>query len=99
VLGMVENMSHFIAPDTGQRYDIFGSGGAKQKAAELDVPFLGEVPLNMQIRINGDEGRVDGCFDDPLTAPYLAAICHRLVKNLSKAAQAKPSLPSLSVLS
>ena len=56
VLGMVENMSGFVCPDCGKRYDIFGSGGARRKAEELDVPFLGEVPINMQIRDSGDAG-------------------------------------------
>ena len=65
MLGMVENMSGFICPDCGKRYDIFGSGGAKRRAAELDVPFLGEVPINMQIRMHGDEGRTGVNFDDP----------------------------------
>ncbi|MCA9268817.1 MAG: Mrp/NBP35 family ATP-binding protein, partial [Planctomycetales bacterium] len=50
VLGMVENMSGFVCPDCGKRYDIFGSGGAKAKAEEMGVPFLGDVPLHMSIR-------------------------------------------------
>ena len=45
LLGIVENMSYFIAPDTGKRYDIFGHGGARREAERLGVPFLGEVPL------------------------------------------------------
>ena len=57
VLGIVENMSYFIAPDTGKRYDIFGHGGAKREAAELGVAFLGEVPLDMAIRELSDAGR------------------------------------------
>jgi ATP-binding protein involved in chromosome partitioning len=56
VLGIVENMSYFIAPDTGKRYDIFGHGGAKAEAARLGVPFLGEVPLDMAIRETSDSG-------------------------------------------
>ncbi|WP_439530602.1 Mrp/NBP35 family ATP-binding protein [Pannonibacter sp.] len=56
VLGIVENMSYFIAPDTGKRYDIFGHGGARAEAERLDIPFLGEVPLDMDIRINSDTG-------------------------------------------
>ncbi len=56
VLGIVENMSYFIAPDTGKRYDIFGHGGAKAEAARLEVPFLGEVPLVMAIRETSDAG-------------------------------------------
>jgi len=57
VLGIVENMSYFIAPDTGKRYDIFGHGGAEREAARLGVPFLGAVPLEMAIRESSDAGR------------------------------------------
>jgi ATP-binding protein involved in chromosome partitioning len=56
VLGIVENMSYFIAPDTGKRYDIFGHGGAKREAERVGVTFLGEVPLEMRIRETSDEG-------------------------------------------
>ena len=61
ILGIVENMSYFIAPDTGKRYDIFGHGGARAEAARIDAPFLGEVPLDMALRENSDNGT-------PLTA-------------------------------
>ncbi len=56
ILGLVENMSYFIAPDTGTRYDIFGSGGAKRAAADLGIPFLGAIPLVMSIREGSDAG-------------------------------------------
>ncbi|MGV1761295.1 Mrp/NBP35 family ATP-binding protein [Rhizobium sp. A22-96] len=56
VLGIVENMSYFIAPDTGARYDIFGHGGARKEAERIGVPFLGEVPLTMGIRETSDAG-------------------------------------------
>ncbi len=56
VLGIVENMSYFIAPDTGARYDIFGHGGAKAEAEKIGVPFLGEVPLTIEIRETSDAG-------------------------------------------
>ncbi len=56
VLGIVENMSYFIAPDTGTRYDIFGHGGARREAERIGVPFLGEVPLTMNIRETSDAG-------------------------------------------
>ena len=56
VLGIVENMSYFIAPDTGARYDIFGHGGARREAERIGVPFLGEVPLTMGIRETSDAG-------------------------------------------
>ena len=57
LLGIVENMSYFVAPDTGKRYDIFGHGGARREAERLGVTFLGEVPLVMDIRESSDEGR------------------------------------------
>lgn len=56
LLGIVENMSYFLAPDTGKRYDIFGHGGARREAERLGVTFLGEVPLEMGIRESSDAG-------------------------------------------
>jgi ATP-binding protein involved in chromosome partitioning len=98
VLGLVENMSYFICPDCGKQYDIFGHGGAKRRAEELDVPFLGEVPINISIRIHGDEGRTGANFDDPVSAPCLEAICHRLVKNLADQTRRTAPLPLLPTL-
>ena len=56
VLGVIENMSYFIAPDTGNRYDIFGKGGGERLANEYGVPFLGSVPLGIEVREGGDNG-------------------------------------------
>ncbi len=56
LLGVIENMSYFIAPDTGARYDIFGHGGAKAEAERIGVPFLGEVSLTISIREMSDAG-------------------------------------------
>ena len=56
VLGLIENMSYFVAPDTGARYDIFGHGGAQSEAKKQGIPFLGEVPLHMAIREQSDAG-------------------------------------------
>lgn len=56
VIGIVENMSYFIAPDTGTRYDIFGHGGAEREAEKLGLAFLGGVPLHMDIRELSDAG-------------------------------------------
>ncbi len=98
LLGLVENMSYFECPGCNQRYEIFGSGGAKQRAEQLGVPFLGEVPINMQIRIRGDEGRTAGNFEDASSAPYLETICQRLAQNLAARRAEEPHLPSLSVL-
>ncbi len=98
VLGVVENMSYFICPDTGKRYDIFGTGGAKRRAEAMNIPFLGEVPINIQMRVHGDEGTTAANFDDPKIAEPLETICYRLVKNISQQHEQEPPLPSLSVL-
>jgi len=98
ILGMVENMSGFICPDCGKKYDIFGSGGARTKAEELKVPFLGEVPLNMQIRVKGDEGTTLGNFDDKIVGPYLERIVATLVRNRATAAAVSPPMMQLPTL-
>ena len=56
VFGMIENMSYFVAPDTGKRYDIFGHGGARDAAEELGIDFLGEIPIEPEIRESSDRG-------------------------------------------
>jgi ATP-binding protein involved in chromosome partitioning len=56
VIGIVENMSTFICPHCGERSDIFGHGGARREAERLNVPFLGEVPLALDIREKSDAG-------------------------------------------
>jgi ATP-binding protein involved in chromosome partitioning len=56
VLGIVENMSYFVAPDTGNRYNIFGEGGGERLANVYHVPFLGAIPLGIEVREGGDRG-------------------------------------------
>ncbi len=56
VLGIVENMSHFVCPSDGVRYDIFGRGGGQREADRLGVPLLGEVPIDISTREAGDTG-------------------------------------------
>lgn len=56
VMGVIENMSHFIAPDTGARYEVFSGGGGASLAAELGVPLLGQVPLESSVAQAGDDG-------------------------------------------
>ncbi len=64
ILGIVENMSYFIAPDTGKEYDLFGKGGAEKAAAKLKAPFLGSIPINVGIRISGDKGNPHTVFEE-----------------------------------
>lgn len=57
VLGIVENMSYFCCPACGHRAEIFGHGGAQAEAAAINVPFLGEIPLQLSVREAGDGGK------------------------------------------
>jgi len=99
VLGMVENMSFFLCPGCNSRHDIFGSGGAKQRAEELNVPFLGEVPICTELRVLADEGRVGAAFEQPALRTHLDAICQNFVGNLVTQHRRQPKLPELNVLS
>jgi ATP-binding protein involved in chromosome partitioning len=57
ILGVVENMSYYTCPHCGSREDIFGHGGARAAAERMRFPFLGEIPLNVNIRAESDMGR------------------------------------------
>jgi ATP-binding protein involved in chromosome partitioning len=56
VLGMIENMSTYICPNCGHEAHIFGHGGARADAERLGIPFLGEIPLDLDIRLASDGG-------------------------------------------
>ena len=56
VLGIIENMSSYICPNCGHEAHIFGHGGARAEAERLGLPFLGEIPLDLAIRLAGDGG-------------------------------------------
>ena len=81
VLGLVENMSYFIAPDTQKRYDIFGSGGGEKVAKEINIHFLGGIPINPQIREGGDKG-IPIVFDIPDSQD--ASIIMEISRSLTK---------------
>ncbi|MEM6473613.1 MAG: Mrp/NBP35 family ATP-binding protein [Planctomycetota bacterium] len=99
VLGMVENMSGFLCPDSGKTYDIFGKGGARDKSEEMDIPFLGGLPIDMKLRIAGDEGRLASMIneDDAARAP-LERVAQSVVRSLAAKAAAAPPKPSLPTL-
>jgi ATP-binding protein involved in chromosome partitioning len=97
LLGIVENMSYFIAPDTGKRYDIFGHGGAKREAERLGVTFLGEVPLQMEIRETSDTGRPvvaskPGGTEAKIYRDIAAKVWERLNEERGAAEAAVPSI-------
>lgn len=86
ILGIVENMSTFICPKCGERSDIFGHGGARDEATKVGVPFLGEIPLHMDIRTNSDGGTpiVASEPDGPHAAIY-ASIAQGVINSLQGA--------------
>ena len=84
LLGMVENMSYFVAPDTGKRYDIFGHGGAKREAERNNIPFLGEIPIGMQVREDGDSGTpVVLAHPETVEAQALVSVARMLAGRIS----------------
>lgn len=98
VAGIVENMSTFICPDNGKRYDIFGSGGARRLAEEAEIPFLGEIPINISMRERGDEGTSQANLEDPNVAPFIDKIAYQLARRMADIARQNPSKPQLPVL-
>ncbi len=87
ILGIIENMSYFIAPDTGQRYEIFGYGGAERAAQELNVPFLGRLPLDPRVREGGDAGK-------PVVAVYPESEIAQTFRDLTNKLAARISVLS-----
>jgi len=93
LLGMVENMSYLLIPETGQKLDIFGSGGAERTAEAMDVPFLGALPLHPQVRIGGDTGRPVTLLGeaDPQAAGFFE-IARRVMERCAQPARKAPTL-------
>ncbi|MCD6297519.1 MAG: Mrp/NBP35 family ATP-binding protein [Deltaproteobacteria bacterium] len=63
IIGVVENMGGFICPHCGEKISIFGSGGGKRMAAQMDVPLIGEIPLDTEMVEMGDKGRLDSLME------------------------------------
>jgi ATP-binding protein involved in chromosome partitioning len=91
-LGIIENMSYFIDPVTGNRSDIFGHGGAEKWSADAGIPFLGAVPLDMSIRQHGDAGNVRENFQQnaPSRSSLLAVADQLLAQLQSSQSPAGP---------
>jgi ATP-binding protein involved in chromosome partitioning len=99
ILGIVENMSYFIAPDTGARYDIFGHGGAQAEAEKVGVPFLGEVPLTIELRETSDTGRpVTATAPESPSAQVFRDIAAKAWAELERAAGRGMKPPKLDVV-
>ncbi|DAB37502.1 MAG: ATP-binding protein [Sulfuricurvum sp. GWF2_44_89] len=78
--GLVENMSYFIAPDTLKRYDIFGSGGGARLAERYNIPLLGQIPLNMEIREGSDNGEPPVVLGNDTLKSYYKEIVENMLK-------------------
>jgi len=93
VLGLIENMSYFICPSCGDESHIFGHGGAEAEAKRLGLPFLGKIPLEMDIRATADAGTpiVNSQPDSPHAKRYLD-IAKSVVESLDAAAPAAPKI-------
>ncbi|MCP5120013.1 MAG: Mrp/NBP35 family ATP-binding protein [bacterium] len=96
VLGIVENMSFLIAPQSGERIDVFGTGGGKKTAEAMGVPFLGELPLDPEVRVGGDTGKPVALADGSNSH---AAGFHALAKKAVDRVESlgAPAGPSISI--
>ena len=83
IIGIVENMSYFICPNCNSKANIFDNGGAKQTAKDMDVKFLGEIPLDLDIRINSDQGQPDKTIvKESNNAIYFNSISEHIINYL-----------------
>jgi len=85
ILGIIENMSTFICPSDNKRYDIFGTGGGRKEAERTGVPFLGEIPITLEIRQGGDQGMpLMVAAPESVPGKAFAAVAASLRKHLEK---------------
>jgi ATP-binding protein involved in chromosome partitioning len=86
VAGVVENMSCFVAPDTGRRHHPFGEGGGRRLAADYGVPFLGEIPLDPAIGQAADRGEPIAAVGDDAQRAVFDALAGKVLASLSRVA-------------
>ena len=96
VFGIVENMSYFLCPDNGKRYDIFGHGGAKKEAERMGVDFLGEVPIEIDIREMSDKGTpITVAAADSQSAENYRTIAGKVWDKIEKATGGESRAPKI----
>ncbi len=96
VFGIIENMSYFLCPDNGKRYDIFGHGGAKREAERMGVDFLGEVPIEIDIREMSDAGTPITVADaDSKSADNYRAIADRVWAKIEQIIEGESQAPRI----
>ena len=84
-LGIIENMSYYLCPKCGHRDEIFDHGGAATAAKELEVPFLGEIPLNVSVRVFADDGTPEKLFTK--TDTRVREAIEKVVQNVAEQAR------------
>jgi ATP-binding protein involved in chromosome partitioning len=90
ILGLIENMSAYVCPSCGHEAHLFGRGGVRAEAARRGVPFLGEIPLSLEIRESGDAGQPIAAGTGPMAEAY-AALAARLVGDVFNATGTAPA--------
>lgn len=96
ILGIIENMSWFISPETGTRFPIFGEGGGQRTAEENGVELLGQVPIEMGIREGGDTGApMAATHPDSETGRAFMHLAERVANQLAAQAVSKPRKPTI----
>ncbi|MBK9481600.1 MAG: Mrp/NBP35 family ATP-binding protein [Bacteroidetes bacterium] len=84
ILGVVENMSYFIAPELpDHKYYIFGKNGGRRLADMFEIPFLGELPITMSIREGGDEGKPAMLYGDEVSLKAIEQVAQQIARNIS----------------
>ena len=98
-LGIIENMSYYLCPKCGNRDELFDHGGAEAAARDLDVPFLGAIPLNAKIRIFGDAGSPEKLFTDTedFVSQAIADVVARTAGQISVQSEQPSTAPTLTV--
>ena len=89
ILGIVENMSVFTCPNCGHESHIFSHGGARETAKQLDVAFLGEIPLSLEIRQCADSGQL---IQDELSLKIYKHVAESMLANIDRHAKGAPQI-------
>jgi len=100
VIGVIENMSYFVCPHCNERHELFGRGGGEKIAQAFDVPFLGQVPLQPNVRTGGDEGQPVVLADpDSAAAKAFSSVAGAVARQVSVLAyQARGNFTPLGAL-
>jgi ATP-binding protein involved in chromosome partitioning len=92
VIGIIENMSYFVCTKCGERHEIFGHGGAREEAARIGAPFLGEIPLDKEVRLRSDSGEpVVATQPDGLHAAIFRDVARQVWAALQGGGLARPA--------